>query len=433
MSKRIIKGKIKTGIAMAEKAQKAVIQAEILRTEEIGYMEAESDEKTYDITQEQIKRHVSIKTVEQSFKLDLENGPIYSKHSRNGVHMLLRNNEGYIASFDSKSMDLYFELDVNERVYDATYLHNEGFIAVAQKANVFIYNGAGVEIHCIRGNNNVFKMEYLPYHYLLATASSSSFLKYQDVSTGKMVGEVCMKDKNITSMNQNPRNAIIHTGSIKGVVNLWSPNSKEYLMKILCHRNTVSNIEVDRGGNYMVTTGLDSRINVWDLRNTYSKLNGIKYNLTAQATSLSQKDMLAIASADRVHIWKGFIDSSNDILYMRHRTSGRAVSSLDFCNHEDILCIGHSSGISNIIVPGSGDPVYDSYEDSPFMSKRMRRDKEVKSLLEKIPYELISIESRVGSLYRDPNADKPRENSQRYFDAEPIQKNALSRFYNKMS
>lgn len=430
MSRKVIKEKIKNRETIAVKARKDVVQSEILKTEATGYMEVDSDEKTYEITQEQIRKNVSVKALEQAFKLDLENGPIYSKYSRNGVHMLLRNDRGYVSSFNSKSMNLHFEIDVKERIYDALYLHNERFIAVAQKNNVFIYNGDGVEVHCVREHSKVFKMEYLPYHYLLVTAATSSFLKYQDVSVGKTISEICMKDKNITSMKQNPRNAIIHTGSIKGVVNLWSPNSKEYLMKVLCHKNTVSNIEIDRSGNYMITTGLDNRINVWDLRNTYTGLNSLRSGFNVQVSSLSQKDMLAVGFGDKVHIWKDFINS-NDVLYMRHRTMGKIVSSLDFCNYEDILCVGHSEGISNIIIPGSGDPVYDSYEDSPFMSRKMRSEKEVRDLLQKIPYELISTESVVGSLYKVPEVNKPTRKQQRYFDIEPTKRGALSRFYKK--
>lgn len=429
MSKRTVREKIKSRAAMAEKARKDITHAEILRTETSGCIEVESDEKTHEITQKEILRHVSIKTAEQSFKLDMENGPIYSRYSRNGVHMLLRNDRGYVASFDVKSMRLHFEIDVDEKVHDVVYLQNETFVAAAQKSNVFIYNGDGVEVHCVRENNNVFKMEYLPYHYLLVTASSNSFLKYQDVSTGKIVSDICMKDKNITSMKQNPWNAIIHTGSIKGVVNLWSPNSREYLARVLCHRNTVSNIEIDRGGRYMVTTGLDSRVNVWDLRNTYTRLNSLKSGFNVHVTSMSQKNMLAMGFADKVCVWKDFFNSSDDVLYMKHRTQGRAVSSLSFCSYEDILCIGHSGGVSNIIIPGSGDPVYDSYEDSPFMSRKMKREREVRSLLEKIPYELISVESRVGFVQRSQKTGGPKEEPQRYFSAEPVRRGALSRFY----
>lgn len=430
MSRRAIRERIKSRRMMAEEAHKDVASYDVLRTEDCGYMEADSGEETHEITQEQIRRHVSIKACEQAFDLRLEGGPLYAKHSRNGMHMLLRGDGGYLASFNSKSMDLHFEMDVRERVYDATYLHNERFVAVAQKNNVFVYDGNGVEIHCVRENREVLKMEYLPYHYLLATLSRGGDLRYQDTSTGKIVSEIWTRNHNMVSMRQNPANAIIHTGDCKGVVSLWSPNSKEYLVKVLCHRNTVSGIEVSRCGGYMVTAGMDSRVNVWDLRNTYTQVNSLKSKQTLSATALSQKNMLALSYGDKVHVWKDFMSpGSSSPLYMTYCTRGMGVSSLDFCNHEDVLCVGHSNGISNIIVPGCGDPVYDSYEDSPFMSKKAKKEREVRSLLEKVPYELISIESRAGGIHKEPRMDRPKDTSPRYFEAEPSRHGALSRFY----
>ncbi|KAH9411333.1 BING4 family of nucleolar WD40 repeat protein [Ordospora pajunii] len=432
MSQKAVRETIVSRKKYAEKARKDIIGHEMLRTEECGHIEVESDEKTYDITQDQLLNHVSIKACEQAFELKLEEAPIYAKYSLNGTYMLLRNDKGYLASFNSRSMDMHFEIDLNEDVHDALYLHNERFIAVAQKNNVFIYDGHGVEVHCIRDNSGVYKMDYLPYHYLLATVSRRNLLRYQDVSTGKMVSEIRMKDWDIASMKHNISNGIIHMGNAKGVVSLWSPNSKEYLMKMLCHKSTVSSIEIDRTGKYMISSGLDGKVNVWDLRNTYTQLNSLNSRSHGIVTSLSQKNMLAMSYGNKVYVWKDFIESKgSDVLYMKHKMS-KDVYSLGFCNYEDILSIGHSTGVSSIIIPGSGDPVYDSYEDSPFISKKAKSEKEVRMLIDKIPYELISIESNVGRIYKTQNAEMPNNASKRYFDglqSKSVKKNALSRFY----
>jgi len=50
------------------------------------------------------------------------------------------------------------------------------------------------------------------------------------------------------------------------------------------------------------------------------------------------------------------------------------------------LTIGHSAGLSNIIVPGAGEPNFDSAEADPFENKKARREKEVKALLDKVCY-----------------------------------------------
>lgn len=49
-----------------------------------------------------------------------------------------------------------------------------------------------------------------------------------------------------------------------------------------------------------------------------------------------------------------------------------------------MLTIGHNGGLSSIIVPGAGEPTFDSAEADPFESKKKRREREVHNLLDKV-------------------------------------------------
>jgi hypothetical protein len=51
-----------------------------------------------------------------------------------------------------------------------------------------------------------------------------------------------------------------------------------------------------------------------------------------------------------------------------------------------VLGIGHSKGVSSIIVPGAGEANFDTMEVNPYATKRQRQEKEVKQLLEKVRY-----------------------------------------------
>ena len=77
-------------------------------------------------------------------------------------------------------------------------------------------------------------------------------------------------------------------------------------------------------------------------------------------------------------------------LYLTHPVPHRPLTSLSFCPYHDVLTIGHNAGLSSILVPGSGEPNFDSAEADPFENKRARREREVKSLLDKVRFLYLS-------------------------------------------
>jgi len=161
-------------------------EAEILLENSTGFLEPETElERTYRVRQAEIEDGVAIETIQKRFELKLENlGPYVCDYSRTGRDLLLAGRKGHIATMDWREGKLGCELQLGETIRDARWLHNNQYFAVAQKKYVYIYDTNGVELHCLRKHVEVSHMEFLPYHFLLATLVSL-FAEYPDDNVTK--------------------------------------------------------------------------------------------------------------------------------------------------------------------------------------------------------------------------------------------------------
>lgn len=378
-----------------------------------GMIETEGElERTFKVTQAQIKDSVGIDTATKGFELKLDGGkqgvglgPYRCDYTRNGRHLVIGGRKGHLAAFDWQTGKLSCEIQVRETVRDVKWLHNNSFFAAAQKKYVYIYDDAGIEIHKLKNHTEVNRLEFLPYHFLLASVGATGYLKYQDTSTGTLISQHRTGLGNCNTMTQNPLTAVLHLGHSNGTVTMWTPNLSTPAVKILAHRGPVTGISIDSrdGGRDMATCGMDGTIKVWDTR-MMGKGPRREWQARRPASDLqfSQRGLLGVAWGPHVSI------------YDTHATLGKAPPGpyitqgfprseplqVKFCPFQDVLGVGHAGGFTSLLVPGAGEPNFDSSELDPFETRNARREREVHQLLDKISPDLISIDQTIlGSVH----------------------------------
>jgi len=406
-----------------KKYQNSLNQAarnDILMTEDVGFLETEEGEESWQIKQSEIKKAVDISSASKQFELNLRQfGPYNTDYTRNGRHLLLGGKRGHIVAVEWFSKQLMCEVNVMEAVHDVKWLHSENMFAVAQKRWTYIYDNQGIELHCLKSLNETLRMEFLPYHFLLATASRRSYLQYLDISMGKIVSTIKTKFGPLNVMTHNPNNAIITLGHRNGTISMWSPNEPKPLVNMLCHRTSVTAVAIDQQGRYLATAGNDRKMKIFDVR-TFKPLQD--YSLKGVATDLkfSQRGLLATACQRVVEVFKDPCSQTQESPYLRHNLTG-LVHDINFCPYEDVLGVGWSNGFVSMLVPGAGEANFDSFEANPHRNKKQRREWEVKALLEKIPPELITLDCHQVAKFDEATAQQLQEDREKVmgFKAEP--------------
>lgn len=224
------------------------------------------------------------------------------------------------------------------------------------------------------------------------------------------------------SLTQNPQNAILHMGHHNGTVTLWSPNSTTPLAKILAHRGPVRAISIDRQGRYMVSAGQDLKMCVWDIR-TFKEVSSYTTRQPASSIEISDRDLTAVGWGTQITIWRDLFSKSMTEQekfgspYLSWGAEGKRIERVKWCPFEDLLGVSHNQGFSSIIVPGAGEPNFDAYEVNPYESTKQRQENEVRSLLNKLQPEMISLNPNyIGNL--DLSSAEQRK-EEKNLDAKP--------------
>eukprot|EP00762_Andalucia_godoyi_P007359 ANDGO_01556.mRNA.1 putative U3 small nucleolar RNA-associated protein 7 len=439
-------GEARNDISRAVSSMEA---SEMMLTGSAGFLEADTDvEQTHRFSQAAISSIVNVETARKAaFSLSLPYGPYRMAYSTNGRSAVMAGMQGHVAIVQWKQAKLIKEwlpaatdADVCR---DAVFLHDESHVAIAQRKYVYVYDDQGVELHKLGDHIDVTRMQFLPYHFLLSTLSRTGYVKWVDVSTGQLVASHRTRLGESHTFGLNPHNAVVAVGHVGGSVSMWAPSLGTPLLKMHCHKAPVLSIAFDPRGNTMVTGGGDGVVRIWDLRNSYRPLasyhcytssssNAIKAKDAGEigvargsgvpvSLAVSQKGMLAVGIAQpnqssRIEIWKpeaiGYHStdtSSAPFLvkpaapYMAHTLEHRLqVSNVCFAPYEDILGYSHTKGVGSMIVPGSGEPNFDSYVANPFETRDQAREALVHKLLDKIAPDMITLDPTfVGSVSSD--------------------------------
>lgn len=137
---------------------------------------------------------------------------------------------------------------------------------------------------------------------------------------------------------------------------------------------------------------------VWDIR-TFKEVNNYFLRKPAASIAISDSGLVAVGWGTQTTIWRGLFskarsDTNQEKVqspYMRWGGDGKKVLRVSFCPFEDSLGIGHSRGFDSILIPGAGEANYDALEVNPFETTKQRQEAEVKSLLNKLQPEMISL------------------------------------------
>jgi U3 small nucleolar RNA-associated protein 7 len=138
-------------------------------------------------------------------------------------------------------------------------------------------------------------------------------------------------------------------------------------------------------------TGVDRQVKVWDVR-TFKPLHAYFANSPATSLDISQRGILAVGQGRRLQLWRDCLSSKAAAPYLTHMLPLGGVSSLRFCPYEDVLGVGTAGGVSSVLVPGAGEPNFDSFVANPYANTKERKEQEVAQLLDKLQPDTIMLD-----------------------------------------
>lgn len=173
----------------------------------------------------------------------------------------------------------------------------------------------------------------------------------------------------------------------------------------------------------MVSTGQDMKMAVWDIR-MFKEVNSYFTRQPATSVSISDRGLTAVGWGTQTSIWRGLFtkhaleQEKIQSPYMAWGGEGKRIERVRWCPFEDVLGISHDAGFSSALVPGAGEPNFDALEVNPYENVKQRQEAEVKSLLNKLQPEMISLNpDYIGNL--DLRSEEQRK-AEKDLDKKPV-------------
>lgn len=126
----------------------------------------------------------------------------------------------------------------------------------------------------------------------------------------------------------------------------------------------------------------------------------ISLGSVTQRDALTQ-DPIRCVSLFTTQVWRDCLESKATSPYLTHMLPLGGIQSLRFCPYEDVLGVGCAGGISSLLVPGAGEPNFDSFVANPFQNKKERQEQEVVQLLDKLQPDTIMLDPEAIAKVRD--------------------------------
>lgn len=143
---------------------------------------------------------------------------------------------------------------------------------------------------------------------------------------------------------------------------------------------------------------------MWDVR-TFKPMHAYFANSPATSLDVSQRGILAVGQGRRLQLWRDCLTSKATSPYLTHMCPLGGIRKMRFCPYEDLLGVGTAGGVSSVLVPGAGEPNFDSFVANPYASKQERQEQEVVQLLDKLQPDSITLDpDAVGKVCWPPNS-----------------------------